>query len=149
MKNVIPATQHSKLSFVSLMLLVFGPGLVVMFADTDAGSIIVAAQSGAQWGYRLLSLQFILMPILFIAQELTVRLGVVTGKGHGELIKKQFGTFWAWVSVSTLIISCVGAMLSELSGLAGVGNLYGVHTGVVMILVVGFLSVVVLTGSYR
>lgn len=87
------------------MLLVFGPGLVVMFADTDAGSIVVAAQSGAQWGYHLLLLQFILMPILFIAQELSVRLGIVTGKGHGELIKKQFGSFWAWVSVSTLIVN--------------------------------------------
>ena len=141
--------MRSKLSFLPLMLLVIGPGLVVMFADTDAGSIIVAAQSGAQWGYSLLLLQFILMPILFIAQELAVRLGVVTGKGHGELIKNKFGRIWAHVSVSTLIISCVGAMFSELSGLAGVGNLFGVPTYAVMILVVGFLSVVVLTGSYR
>jgi len=131
------------------MLLVFGPGLVVMFADTDAGSIIVAAQSGAQWGYHLLLLQFILMPILFIAQELAVRLGVVTGKGHGELIKKMFGKKWAWLSVSTLIVSCIGAMFSEFSGLAGVGNLFGVPTYAVMILVVVFLSTVALTGSYR
>lgn len=138
-----------KLSVLSLMLFVFGPGLVVMFADTDAGSIIVAAQSGAQWGYSLLLLQFILMPVLFIAQELAVRLGIITGKGHGELIKNQFGKCWAWVSVGTLIISCIGAMFSELSGLAGVGNLFGVSTCVVMILVVGFLTLVVLTGSYR
>ena len=140
---------HSKLSLFALMLVVFGPGLVVMFADTDAGSIIVAAQSGAQWGYHLLLLQFILMPILFIAQELAVRLGVVTGKGHGELIKKQFGTGWAWLSVCTLIVSCIGAMFSEFSGLAGVGNLFGVPTGITMILVVLFLGVVTLTGSYR
>lgn len=138
-----------KLSFFSLMLLVVGPGLVVMFADTDAGSIIVAAQSGAQWGYRLLLLQFILMPILFISQELAVRLGIITGKGHGELIKNKFGKVCAGISVFTLILSCIGAMLSELSGLAGVGNLYGVPTYAVMILVIVFLSVVVLTGSYR
>ncbi|MCX7122047.1 MAG: divalent metal cation transporter [Gammaproteobacteria bacterium] len=147
------STHHrktkSRTSLFALMLMVFGPGLVVMFADTDAGSIIVAAQSGAQWGYKLLLLQFLLMPILFIAQELAVRLGIVTGKGHGELIKKQFGKGWAWLSVSTLMISCIGAMLSEFSGLAGVGNLFGVSTVVVMILVVGFLSVVTLTGSYR
>lgn len=141
--------KSKTLPLLSLMLVVFGPGLVVMFADTDAGSIIVAAQSGAQWGYRLLLLQFILMPILFIAQELAVRLGIVTGKGHGELIKNHFGKCWAWVSVSTLILSCIGAMLSEFSGLAGVGNLFGVPTDVVMILVVAFLSVVALTGSYR
>ena len=62
---------------------VLGPGLVVMLADTDAGSLITAAQSGAVWGYSLLLLQLILVPILYIAQELTVRLGIVTGMGHG------------------------------------------------------------------
>lgn len=58
-----------------LALVMFGPGLVVMLADTDAGSTIVAAQSGAQWGYRLLLLQLLLMPILYVVQELTVRQG--------------------------------------------------------------------------
>src|SRR3989338_9489707 len=142
-------SNRSPLSLLSLMLLVFGPGLVVMFADTDAGSIIVAAQSGVQWGYQLLLLQFILMPILFVAQELAVRLGIVTGKGHGALIKNHFGKCWAWVSVGTLIVSCIGAMLSEFSGLAGVGSLYGLSPWIVMVLAVGFLSIVALTGSYR
>jgi len=140
---------HRSSSLLSMMLLVCGPGLVVMLADTDAGSIIVAAQSGAQWGYRLLLLQFVLMPILFVAQELAVRLGVVTGKGHGELIKRQFGKGWAFISVSTLMVSCIGAMFSEFSGLAGVGLLYGIPTWIVMGLVVLFLSTVALTGSYR
>jgi Mn2+/Fe2+ NRAMP family transporter len=94
-------------------LAVIGPGLVVMLADTDAGSLITAAQSGAVWGYKLLALQLILIPILYIAQELTVRLGLVTGMGHGELIKAKFGNAWAWLSVSTLIISCIGAILSD------------------------------------
>jgi Mn2+/Fe2+ NRAMP family transporter len=66
--------------------LVAGPGVVVMLADTDAGSIITAAQSGAQWGYRLLLLQVVLIPVLYVVQELTVRLGIVSGKGHAELI---------------------------------------------------------------
>ena len=61
-------------------LAVAGPGIVVMLADTDAGSVITAAQSGAQWGYSLLLLQFVLIPILYIVQELTVRLGAVTGR---------------------------------------------------------------------
>ncbi|MGH7012148.1 MAG: hypothetical protein ACREEX_15035, partial [Caulobacteraceae bacterium] len=60
---------------------VLGPGLVVMLADTDVGSIITAGQSGVQWGYRLLLLQAVLVPILYMVQELTVRLGVFTGKG--------------------------------------------------------------------
>ena len=69
---------------------VAGPGLVVMLADTDVGSIITAAQSGVQWGYRLLLLQILLVPVLFVVQELTVRLGIFTGKGHGELIRETF-----------------------------------------------------------
>ena len=80
-------------------MVVAGPGLVVMLADTDAGSIITAAQSGAEWGYGLLLLQIILMPILFVVQELTVRLGIVTRRGHAELIGDQFGRGWAWLSV--------------------------------------------------
>jgi len=126
-----------------------GPGLVVMLADTDAGSIITAAQSGAQWGYKLLLLQFILMPILFIAQELTVRLGIVTRMGHGELIKSQFGQGWAWLSVSTLLVSCVGAIITEFAGVAGVGMLFGVPPWISVGLTVLFLGVVVFSGSYR
>ncbi len=119
-----------------------------MLADTDAGSIITAAQSGAQWGYRLLLLQLVLVPILFIVQELTVRLGIVSGKGHGELIRDHFGLGWAWVSVGILVLACVGALLSELSGLAGVGLLLGVPAWLTMTIVVGGLTVMAYTGSY-
>ena len=127
---------------------VIGPGLVVMLADTDAGSVITAAQSGAQWGYRLLLLQAILIPILFIVQELTVRLGIVTGKGHGDLIRQHFGAAWAWASVGTLLLACIGALLSELSGLAGVGLLYGVPAWVTMAVVIAGLTLMAYTGSY-
>ncbi|MGO8800678.1 MAG: NRAMP family divalent metal transporter [Roseiarcus sp.] len=129
-------------------LVVAGPGLVVMLADTDAGSIITAAQSGAEWGYRLLLLQFALVPILYIVQELTVRLGLVTGKGHAELIQQHFGGAWAWFSVATLMLSCVGALLSELSGLAGVGAMLGVPTAATMTLVIALLLIMAYTHQY-
>ena len=117
------------ISGLARFLAVAGPGLVVMLADTDAGSVITAAQSGAQWGYKLLLLQLILAPILYVVQELTVRLGVVTRKGHAQLIKEQFGAAWAWVSVGTLVLSCIGALLTEFSGLSGVGSLTGSGSG--------------------
>src|SRR5271154_2006109 len=101
---------------------VLGPGLVVMLADTDVGSIITAGQSGVQWGYRLLALQIVLMPVLYVVQELTVRLGIFTGKGHGELIRDTFGKRWAWVSVAGLGVATIGALLTEFSGVAGVGE---------------------------
>ncbi len=128
---------------------VFGPGLVVMLADTDVGSIITAGQSGAQWGYKLLLLQFILMPILYMVQELTVRLGIFTGRGHGELIRETFGGGWAWVSVAGLAVATFGALVTELSGVAGVGELYGVTRPISLTLATVALLAVVMTGSYR
>ncbi len=130
-------------------MLVLGPGVVVMLADTDVGSIITAAQSGVQWGYRLLMLQLLLMPVLYIVQELTVRLGIFTGKGHGELIRERFGRGWAWLSVSGLGIATLGALLTEFSGAAGVGELFGVPRTISLSLSALLLIVVVLTGSYR
>lgn len=127
---------------------VVGPGIVVMLADTDAGSVITAAQSGAQWCYQLLLLQLILAPILFVVQELTVRLGIVSGKGHGDLIQQQFGRGWALLSVGTLVLACIGALLSELSGLAGAGLMFGVPVSLTMTIVVGGLIIMAYTSSY-
>ncbi len=132
-----------------LFLAVMGPGLVVMLADTDVGSIITAAQSGVQWGYRLLLLQLLLVPVLFVVQELTVRLGIFTGQGHGELIRKSFGTGWAWLSVSGLGVATLGALVTEFSGVAAVGELFGVPRVLSLGLTVAVLLAIVLTGSYR
>lgn len=132
-----------------MFLAVFGPGLVVMLADTDVGSVITAAQSGVQWGYKLLLPQFILMPVLYIVQELTVRLGIFTGKGHGELIREAFGPGWAWVSATGLTVAVFGALLTEFSGVEGVGNLFGIPHFISLGLAALFLLLIVLTGSYK
>jgi Mn2+/Fe2+ NRAMP family transporter len=102
-----------------------------------------------QWGYRLLLIQVVLMPILYIAQELTVRLGIFTGRGHGELICSTFGRFWGWVSAAGLAVATAGALLSEFSGVAAVGDLYGVSRFVTLPLAAVFLLAIVMTGSYR
>ncbi len=120
-----------------------------MLADTDVGSIITAGQSGVQWGYRLLLVQVVLMPILYMVQELTVRLGIFTGRGHGELIKETFGRVWAWISVAGLAVATGGALLTELSGVAGVGELYGVPRYISLAVAGVALLLTVFTGSYR
>ena len=143
----MPRNTHRPRS-LPLATAVFGPGLVVMLADTDVGSVITAGQSGVQWGYRLLLLQFALMPILYMVQELTVRLGIFTGRGHGELIRDTFGPFWAWISAVALGVATTGALLTEFSGVAGVGELYGVSRAITLpIAAIGLLAVVI-TGSY-
>ena len=130
-------------------LAVWGPGLVVMLADTDAGSLITASQSGAQWGYRMVLPQLILMPVLYVVQEMTVRLGIVTKRGHGALIRERFGRFWAWVSAFTLFASAIGALLTEFAGVAGVGELFGVSRWVSIPVATAALLALALTGSYR
>jgi Mn2+/Fe2+ NRAMP family transporter len=120
-----------------------------MLADTDVGSIITAGQSGVAWGYRLLMLQFLLMPILFVVQELTVRLGIHSGKGHGELIRDHFGKGWAWLSAAGLAVATIGAILTEFSGVAGIGEMYGIPRTISVAVSAAFLLAVVFTGSYR
>lgn len=149
-ESAVPASRPNRARPLwKISLAVFGPGLVVMLADTDVGSVITAAQSGAQWGYKLLALQLLLVPVLYVVQELTVRLGIFTGKGHGELIRETFGQRWAWVSVAGLAVASVGAIVTEFSGVAGVGELFGVPRAWTLALAAVFLLIVVWTGSYR
>jgi len=149
MTSVLRVTGRSRVQRWRTFVAAIGPGIVVMLADTEVGSIITAGQSGVQWGYRLLLLQLVLIPILYVVQELTVRLGIFTGKGHGELIREAFGKPWAWVSVAGLGITTAGALLTELSGVAGVGEIFGVPRVVSVAFAACFLLVVVWTGSYR
>ncbi len=132
-----------------MMLGTMGPGITVMLADTDAGSIITAAQSGAQWGYKLILLNLILIPMLYFVQELTTRIGVTTGKGHGDLIKDTFGKGWAYLSVITLFISTIGALITEFSGMMGVGLLFGISKWIMVPLVVVALILLSATGKYK
>jgi Mn2+/Fe2+ NRAMP family transporter len=130
-------------------LWVIGPGLMVMLADTDAGSIVTAAQSGASWGYRLLPLELLLVPVLYLVMELTVRLGATTGKGHAEAIRERFGPRWAALSVGTLLISATGALVTEFAGIAAVGGFVGVAPTITVPLAASFLLGVVVAGGYR
>ena len=66
----------------------------------------------------------LMIPILYMVQEMTVRLGCVTQKGHGELIRKHFGMSWALISVITLFISCIGALVTEFVAISGVGEMF-------------------------
>ncbi len=145
----LPADRRRKLGRIGVLLAVIGPGLMVMLADTDAGSVITAAQSGAQWGFTMILPQLLLIPILYIVQEITVRLGVVTGKGHGELIREHFGMSWAMLSVVTLFVACVGALVTEFAGIAGVAEMFHIPVWVSVPIVTILLVMVGLSGSYR
>ena len=122
---------------------------MVMLADTDAGSIVTAGQSGARWGYKLLLVELALIPVLYLVMELTVRIGITTGKGHAQLIREQFGRRWAVLSVALLLVSVCGALVTEFAGIAGAGRLFGVPAWATVSASALFLVAIVLTGSYR
>jgi Mn2+/Fe2+ NRAMP family transporter len=120
-----------------------------MLADTDAGNVVTGAQAGARWGYRLLPLVLLLIPMLYMVQELTVRLGIHTGRGHGELIRERFGVGWAWLSTAGLAAATIGSLVTEFTGVAGIGELYGLSRGLTLPIATAALLAVVATGSYR
>ncbi len=143
-----PPTSRRRWWFGLGFFAVCGPGLVVMLADTDAGSLITAAQSGTQWGYRMILPQIVLIPILYVVQEMTLRLGIITGQGHGALIREKFGRGWALLSAGTLFLSAIGALVTEFAGVAGISELFGVSRWVSIPIATAFLLGLALTGSY-
>ena len=126
-----------------------GPGLLVMLAGTDAGSIMTAAQSGAELGYSLLLFQLAIFPVLYLVQELALRLALGTGRGMGELIRRRFGSTSSIVIIVVLAVSCLGSLVTQLSGLAAVGQLLGAPVLLTVATAVIGVSVMALSGSYQ
>ena len=83
---------------LKIYLLIAGPGLIVMLADNDAGGITTYTVTGAKFGYGLIWFLLLLLPVAYVVQEMTVRLGAVTKRGHAEAIFDAFGSFWGWFS---------------------------------------------------
>lgn len=131
------------------VLAVWGPGLLVMLADSDAGNVVTAAQAGAQWGYRLLPLLLLLIPGLYVLQTLSVRLGIATGKSLTTLIDQHFGRLWGIVTVVSVGIAVMGSLVTEFTGVAGVGELYGIPRWITLPVAALSLWAILWSGSYR
>src|SRR6516165_673054 len=97
---------------------IVGPGLIVMAGDNDAGAFATYTQAGQNYGTRLLWTLALLIPVLYVAQEMVVRLGAVTGVGHARLILERFGKFWGAFSVIDLFILNALAIVTEFIGVS-------------------------------
>src|SRR6201998_4391334 len=84
------------------LLAILGPGLIVMVGDNDAGAFGTYTQAGQNYGTTLLWTLALLIPVLYVNQEMVLRLGAVTGVGHARLIFERFGKFWGAFSVVAL-----------------------------------------------
>jgi len=148
--NVTPLRRPGSLKRTALRFLaVMGPGVIVAFADTEAGSITTAASSGAQFGMKLVLLQVLLIVPLFVVQEMTVRLGTATGKGHARLIRDHYGLGWTWLSLGTMLATNVAALVTEFIGIAGAALIFGVDPALMVTGAAAILIAVATSGAYR
>lgn len=110
-----------------LTLALVGPGILVMIADNDAGGVITYAQTGAAYGIGFFVPALVLGGfIAYVVQEMTVRLGAVTGRGHAELIWGRYGTFWGAFSLFDLVVANVLTLITEFIGITIGMSVFGV-----------------------
>ena len=98
------------------LLAIVGPGLIVMVGDNDAGAFGTYAQAGQNYGTSLLWTLMLLVPVLYVNQEMVVRLGVVTGVGHARLIFQRFGRCWGAFSIIDLFLLNALTIVTEFIG---------------------------------
>ena len=100
------------------LLAVIGPGLIVMTGDNDAGAFGTYTQAGQNYGTSLLWVLLLLVPVLYVNQEMVLRLGVISGVGHARLILERFGKFWGAFSVIDLFILNALTIVTEFIGIS-------------------------------
>jgi Mn2+/Fe2+ NRAMP family transporter len=100
------------------LLAILGPGLIVMVGDNDAGAFGTYTQAGHDYGTTLLWTLLLLVPVLYVNQEMVLRLGAVTGVGHARLILERFGRFWGAFSVIDLFLLNALTIVTEFIGIS-------------------------------
>ena len=125
---------------LTTLLAILGPGLIVMVGDNDAGAFGTYTQAGQNYGTTLLWTLLLLLPVLYVNQEMVLRLGAVTGVGHARLILERFGRFWGAFSVIDLFLLNALTIVTEFIGISlaldylGVPRLVGVAAAAVLIM---------------
>jgi len=146
--NVRTARTQGGGRSLNLLWLLIGPGILVMLGENDGPSMISYAQTGATYGVGFF-IPFILLTfaMAYVVQEMTVRLGAATKRGHAELIHERFGRFWGFFSLADLMFLNFLTLVTEFIAIrAGLG-FFGVPPAVAVL--GGFLAVAAVTLSQR
>ena len=131
------------------LIAILGPGLIVMVGDNDAGAFGTYTQAGQNYGTTLLWTLMLLIPVLYVNQEMVVRLGAVTGVGHARLIFERFGRFWGAFSVIDLFLLNALTLVTEFIGISlalrylGLPQFWGVLASALIVMLA------VSTGNFR
>src|SRR5215469_2209118 len=131
------------------LLAVVGPGLIVMIGDNDAGAFSTYGQAGQNYGTRLLWTLLLLIPVLYVNQEMVLRLGAVTRVGHARLILARFGKLWGAFEVTNLFILNALTIITEFIGITLAAGFLGVPKIVAVLFAAGVIIATAFTGSFR
>ena len=131
------------------LLAVVGPGLIVMVGDNDAGAFSTYGQAGQVYGTRLLWTLLLLIPVLYVNQEMVLRLGAVTGVGHARLILSRFGKFWGTFEVIDLFLLNGLTIVTEFIGITLAAGYLGVPKVLAVALAAAIIIATAFTGSFR
>src|SRR5215467_8564961 len=141
--------QSGPFSRFRLLWLLIGPGILVMLGENDGPSMLSYAATGARFGVGFF-LPFIVLTFVMavVVQEMTVRLGAATHRGHAELIFARFGPFWGWFSVIDLGIGNFLTLITEFIAIrAGLGY-FGVPPWVAVLSALAVLYLALMTHRY-
>src|SRR5579864_4981636 len=131
------------------LLAILGPGLIVMVGDNDAGAFGTYAQAGQNYGTTLLWTLLLLVPVLYVNQEMVLRLGAVSGVGHGRLILERFGRFWGAFSVIDLFLLNALTIVTEFIGINLALGYLGVPRPWGIVVAAAVIIAAASTGSFR
>ncbi|MFZ3258573.1 MAG: divalent metal cation transporter, partial [Candidatus Acidiferrales bacterium] len=141
--------RSASLRSLNVIWLLVGPGVLVFLGENDAPSMLSYSAIGTRYGIGFF-LPFVVLTFLmgFVVQEMTVRLGAVTHRGHAELIFDRFGKFWGLFSMADLMLGNFLTLVTEFIGVRAGLSFFGVRPGVAvggaLLLVLGAIT----TGRY-
>jgi Mn2+/Fe2+ NRAMP family transporter len=131
-----------------LLLSVIGPGIITANVDNDAGGITTYSVAGAHYGYTLLWMMPLVALALIVVQEMSARLGVITGKGLAELIRESMGVRASAVIIGILLLANLANTVSEFAGVAASMEIFGVSKYISVPLAALGVWLLIVKGSY-
>ena len=134
---------------LALVLAVVGPGFITANVDNDAGGIATYSVAGAQFGYTLLWTKIPITVALVIIQEMSSRMGAVTGKGLSDLIREEFGLRATFLLMLALVATNFGNVVSEFAGIASSFELFGISKYIVVPIAAFAVWGLVVHGTYN
>ena len=132
-----------------MLLAVIGPGFITANVDNDAGGIYTYSAAGAQFGYRLLWVMIPMTIALVVVQEMSARMGAVTGKGLSDLIREEYGLRITFFMMIGLMITNFGNIVAEFAGIASSLGLFHISRYISVPVAAVLVWFLVVKGSYK